>query len=234
MPTIVRTNWQTRTVPPTMAHQKKTVSIDVTPLGREAFEMCLQSIRGAAANLASGPRVQAYPPRPSGVKPPPKRTTVLSAVFRGAVNEEATRVAPTGRSGFEAATRVVSRNPRPSGRGNLPPPIAARRFWDYDASSKGHAMPVFHFTYHAYRSWMPDREEGFVQKHRGPQPKNEKLARAYAEAAEWSCVLFDSDDQQFLIETVLDVCGRRSWRLHAAATEPTHLHAVVSWRDETK
>ena len=46
-------------------------------------------------------------------------------------------------------------------------------------------MPVFHFTYHTYRSWMPDRDEGFVQEHRGWQPKNEKLSKAYAEAAVW-------------------------------------------------
>ena len=95
-------------------------------------------------------------------------------------------------------------------------------------------MPVLHFTYHTYRSWMPDREEGFVQEHRGWQPKNEKLAKAYAEAAEWPAFLFSDIDQRFVIETVLDICGRRSWRLHAAATEPTHLHVVVSWRDETK
>jgi hypothetical protein len=81
---------------------------------------------------------------------------------------------------------------------------------------------------------MPDRDEGFVQVHRGWQPKNIKLAKAYTEAAAWPAASFNSEDQRFLIETVLDVCGRRSWRLHAAATEPTHLHAVVSWRDQTK
>jgi hypothetical protein len=33
-------------------------------------------------------------------------------------------------------------------------------------------MPVYLFTYHAYRSWMPDRPEGFVQEGRGIEAPN--------------------------------------------------------------
>jgi len=94
-------------------------------------------------------------------------------------------------------------------------------------------MPVYLFTYHAYRSWRPDDPRGFVQEGEGIQPPSEPLANAYDNAAKHPPVTFDHVIQQFLIETAHDVCNRRGWRLHGAATEPTHLHTLVSWRDET-
>ena len=94
-------------------------------------------------------------------------------------------------------------------------------------------MPCYLFTYHAYRSWMPDRAEGFVQKGRGIEPPNERLAKAYADAACYPPYHFAADVQRFLIGTALHLCQRRGWRVHGAATEVTHLHLLVSWRDET-
>jgi len=90
-------------------------------------------------------------------------------------------------------------------------------------------VPVYLFTYHAYRSWNADHPRGFVQKGEGVRPPNERLARAYDEAASFPPFEFDHDTQRFLIDVVRDVCGRRPWQLHAAATEPTHLHALISW-----
>ena len=95
-------------------------------------------------------------------------------------------------------------------------------------------MPVYLFTYHAYRSWMPDRPGGFVQKGKGLQPPNRELAAAYANAANHPPFSFDEDTQQLLIETTLDVCSRRDWRLHEIATETSHLHALVSWKNTTR
>lgn len=95
-------------------------------------------------------------------------------------------------------------------------------------------MPVFHFTYHSYRSWMPGRDEGFTQKRRGKQLRNDCLAIAYEVAAKWPPFVFDDSIQRFLCETTIDICRRRNWRPHGLATESTHLHAVVSWRDETR
>ncbi|MHC4177581.1 MAG: hypothetical protein ACYSWU_08745, partial [Planctomycetota bacterium] len=94
-------------------------------------------------------------------------------------------------------------------------------------------MPVYLFTYHAYRSWMPDRPKGFVQEGRGIQPPDARLAKSYAEAATHPPFQFAPDVQRFLIATSLNVCQRRNWRLHAGAAKPTHLHLLVSWRGPT-
>ena len=93
-------------------------------------------------------------------------------------------------------------------------------------------MPAYLFTYHAYRSWMPDRPQGFVQKGAGIAPPNKSLANVYAETAEFPPVLFKPDIQEILLETALGACERRGWRLHAAAAEPTHVHLLVSWSDQ--
>ncbi len=95
-------------------------------------------------------------------------------------------------------------------------------------------MPVCLFTYHTYRSWMPDRQRGFVQKGRGIQPPSAKLARAYGKAARHPPFLLDADAQGFLIEVALDVCRRRGWKVHGIATDPTHLHVLVSWRSRAR
>jgi REP element-mobilizing transposase RayT len=94
-------------------------------------------------------------------------------------------------------------------------------------------MPAYLFTYHAYRSWMPDRVERFVQRGKGLQPANELLAKSYVELAMHPPFVFDAEIQRFLIETVLDVCERRGWRLHGVATDPSHLHVLASWNGDT-
>ncbi|MGH7214809.1 MAG: hypothetical protein ACREIT_08595 [Tepidisphaeraceae bacterium] len=95
-------------------------------------------------------------------------------------------------------------------------------------------MPVYFFTYHAYRSWMPDHKRGFVQKGKRYQPPNPSLANAYNNAASFPPFEFDHHIQRFIIEVVHDVCQRRAWRHHGSGTEPTHLHSLVSWRDATR
>ena len=37
-------------------------------------------------------------------------------------------------------------------------------------------MPCYLFTFHAYGTWMPDREEGFVRREQGILPPDEELA----------------------------------------------------------
>ncbi|MCC7147378.1 MAG: transposase [Phycisphaeraceae bacterium] len=93
-------------------------------------------------------------------------------------------------------------------------------------------MPVYLFTFHAYRSWMPDHPRGFVQRDRGVQPRNSRLADAYDQAAQYPPVVFDDSIQKALVWIAHDVCQRQGWRLHAMATDPTHVHLVVSWRGD--
>lgn len=93
-------------------------------------------------------------------------------------------------------------------------------------------MPVYLFTFHAYRSWNADNPRGFVQRDKGILPPNQALARAYDKAAGAPPTLFGEAAQRALLWIGYDVCLRHSWRLHYAATEPTHVHYLVSWRDE--
>ena len=93
-------------------------------------------------------------------------------------------------------------------------------------------MPVYLFTFHAYRSWKADDPRGFVQTGRGLQKPNAKLAQYYEENAAHPPVSFDMDDQRVLIWIAHDACMRRDWRLHFIATDPSHVHILVSWRSQ--
>jgi hypothetical protein len=92
-------------------------------------------------------------------------------------------------------------------------------------------MPVYLFTYHAYQSWLPDHHRGFVQKDRGIQSSNKRLADAYRRAAKAEAFTFLPRIQYHLIAKAKAVCVGDGYRLHGAATEPTHLHVLVSWQD---
>jgi len=92
-------------------------------------------------------------------------------------------------------------------------------------------MAVYMFTYHAYRTWGPDNPRGFVRSaDEGILPPDKELAHLYDQRASQSPVLFGRLHQEVLIWTAYDVCQRRRWRLHYAATEPTHLHVLLSWQ----
>jgi REP element-mobilizing transposase RayT len=93
-------------------------------------------------------------------------------------------------------------------------------------------MPCYLFTFHAFGTWMPDREEGFVRRDRGISPPDEELALAYRGRARENEVLFDSRLQLLLIEETRIACGKQKYRGHYIAAEPTHLHALVSWADD--
>ena len=91
-------------------------------------------------------------------------------------------------------------------------------------------MPVYLFTFHAYRSWSADNPRGFVQRGARLQAPNPRLAEYYAQRADQAPVLFEPFHQEVLIWIVCDACKRRGWRAHFVATEPTHIHILVSWR----
>lgn len=93
-------------------------------------------------------------------------------------------------------------------------------------------MPCYLFTCHAYRSWMPDRVEGFVQRGKGILPPDDDLARQYRERAREGEILFDSDLQLLLIAESRIACEKQRYRGHFIATEPTHIHVLASWADD--
>jgi REP element-mobilizing transposase RayT len=93
-------------------------------------------------------------------------------------------------------------------------------------------VPCYLFTLHAYRSWMPDREEGFVRRKRGILPPDASLARRYENDAKQEQILFDPFIQQTMIEEAQIASQRQRYRVHFIATETTHLHVLLSWPDE--
>lgn len=94
-------------------------------------------------------------------------------------------------------------------------------------------MPVYLFTIHSYRSWTPDDSRGYVRRKQGIQEPDDGMARAYADAATEEPYLLDELAQSILCWIIYDCCGRRKWRLHGVAFEPTHVHILVSWKNES-
>ncbi len=91
-------------------------------------------------------------------------------------------------------------------------------------------MPCYLFTFHAYRSWMPDRSRGFVRRKAGVQPPNVKLAACYERNASEAPVQFTTPIQRLILAECQQACERQKLRLHAAATDTTHVHVLVSWK----
>ena len=94
-------------------------------------------------------------------------------------------------------------------------------------------MPVYHFTFLAYRSWSPSHAKGYVRKKVGVLPRDPEMAASYDRQAKQAAALFDDELQGVLIEGAQDICDRRNWTIHAVATEPTHIHLLVSWSDDS-
>ncbi len=91
-------------------------------------------------------------------------------------------------------------------------------------------MAVYHFTFHAYRSWPCDHPKGFTLNGEGFQPPDPDRARSYDHLATFEPVDFDDLTQRLLIVAAHDICERRAWMLYAVGTDPTHLHVVMGWR----
>jgi hypothetical protein len=93
-------------------------------------------------------------------------------------------------------------------------------------------MPCYLFTFHAFGTWMPDREEGFVKRTKGILPPDEQLARKYRGIAKEDEVAFGANRQLLLIEETRIACDKQRYRGHYIATEVTHVHVLISWPDE--
>jgi REP element-mobilizing transposase RayT len=93
-------------------------------------------------------------------------------------------------------------------------------------------MPCCLFTYHAYGSWMPDRKQGYVKRHQGVLPQALPMHRLYKKAMAEVKVEFFSEHQRSIIETLLRSQTPQRFDLHFVATDPTHVHALLAWRDE--
>jgi REP element-mobilizing transposase RayT len=92
-------------------------------------------------------------------------------------------------------------------------------------------VPIYLFTFHAYRSWRPDHPRGYVRRNEGVLPRDPDMAGRYDRHAKFPQVRFTSDLQRVLVDGAQDICSRRAWRLHFVATDPTHVHLLISWLD---
>ena len=93
-------------------------------------------------------------------------------------------------------------------------------------------MPCYLFTWHAYATWMPDRAQGYVRKGQGILPPDPAQASRYRARQNENEALFDAVVQSLCIEECIATATHRRFRLHGVATEPTHLHVLLSWPDE--
>lgn len=91
-------------------------------------------------------------------------------------------------------------------------------------------MPVYHFTFHAYRSWNADHERGYLQRgEKGIKKANIPLAYMRDRLASEQPVKFNKDEAKFLVEPMEETVARRGWELYGVTVTENHLHAVVSW-----
>ncbi len=91
-------------------------------------------------------------------------------------------------------------------------------------------MAVYLFTFHAYRSWSPDRPQGYVRRGQGILAPDRHMAELYDRDASHPPVSFDRNMQDVLVKATCEICGRNGWRLHQVRATPTHLHVLASWR----
>jgi hypothetical protein len=92
-------------------------------------------------------------------------------------------------------------------------------------------MAVYLFTFHTYRSWMPDHRRGFVKRGRGIQPPDPRRAAAYAARARHDRAFLDREACAVALGAIQSACNKpsRNWRMHLGVAVFNHLHALVSW-----
>lgn len=91
-------------------------------------------------------------------------------------------------------------------------------------------MAVFMFTFHAYRSWMPDHRRGFVIRGKGIQKPSPQLARRYRALAKHERMVFTDALADQMIAAVQNLCRDKPWDLRGVVVVWTHVHVIVSWR----
>jgi hypothetical protein len=93
-------------------------------------------------------------------------------------------------------------------------------------------MPCYLFTFHSYGSWLPDRKRGFVKRHRGILAPDAAMASKYRLVMKETAVEFSNDIQRVCIDAILESQDTQEFEAFFVATDPTHVHALVGWRDE--
>ena len=94
-------------------------------------------------------------------------------------------------------------------------------------------MPVYHFTYHGYRTWNADHPDGYCQHGVRERLRTCVPLGAYRNwIADGDAMVFGEGQLRSMFEFLKEICGRRNWRLHGVGMDATHVHVVVSWKTE--
>ncbi|MCC6581353.1 MAG: hypothetical protein IT440_13030 [Phycisphaeraceae bacterium] len=92
-------------------------------------------------------------------------------------------------------------------------------------------MPVYLYTLHAYRSWMPDHARGYVERRKGILAPNRDKAWNYRQLARYERMTFNGHLCRVLIEAAKQSVDRQKWRIHAATAVWSHVHVLLSWQE---
>jgi hypothetical protein len=79
---------------------------------------------------------------------------------------------------------------------------------------------------------MPDRHRGYVKRHAGILPSDDRMAQLYRANLKQAAVHFTGAIQRDLIAGGLEACKSQNVRCHFIATETTHVHVLLSWRTD--
>jgi len=91
-------------------------------------------------------------------------------------------------------------------------------------------MPVYLFTFHAYRSWTPADPRGYVRHGEEKiRPTNQQMAKWYDRDAKQEPVVWSATDQGILIAAAREMSQHKAYRLHAIVANPSHVHVLASW-----
>jgi REP element-mobilizing transposase RayT len=93
-------------------------------------------------------------------------------------------------------------------------------------------MPCYLFTFHGYGTWLPDKEEGYVVRGVGQLPQDVVVGAGYRRLMTEDETVFDEDHEKTMIDEVHVTAAKVDFRVHFVATEPTHIHILVSWKDD--
>ncbi len=71
-----------------------------------------------------------------------------------------------------------------------------------------------------------------MRREEGVLPADKEMAEFYSGQAKDEPTVLDRSIQRMLIEELIVACQHQRLRLHAGTTEPSHVHGLVSWREE--
>ncbi|QQE13530.1 hypothetical protein JD969_08760 [Planctomycetota bacterium] len=93
-------------------------------------------------------------------------------------------------------------------------------------------MAVYLFTFHAYGSWMPDRDEGYVRSGGKFRDTDHLAYQNYLQLAKENDSWFGCDIQLLLLEVCRKSSDLMRLNLYGFSCDVSHVHVLVGWEDE--